>query len=216
MLSTASNACPEVIIPVDPANSALRSKAWAKGLKQWRKGRYEKALKIFRKTEKRMSREIRRLFHPKTKDAAVDNVKIQKWLQRYVYTERPSVLIKGHRFTFPALVWWSIADSACRTNAFDLAEYALKRVQELRNGGDVNQHMAVVKLYRAQFKYAARIAKNLPPDGFITPYIEGWLAAADGKRAEAQARFRLARSGAALEDQRKALKRRLDAFRLAE
>jgi len=204
------------VVPVDQGDSALKSRVWAKGLSQWRKGRFNQALQTFRKAERRLSRDIQRLFHPKTTEQAVENAKIQRWLQRYVYTERPSVIIRNHQFTFPALVWWAIADSACRTSSYNVANYALARVKDLRAGRDVDQHLAIVHLYRKRYKEADALAKTLPPDGFLTPYIEGWLAGSRDDLPRAKSRFNRARAAAALRSQRDALNRRINQYGLGQ
>ena len=209
-------ACPEMIVPVDPSDSALDSRAWRGALRLWKAGQYTRANTLFRKKEKRLARDVRRLFHPASAEKTVSNQTIQKWLQRYVYTDKPSVLIYEHRFTFPALVWWAIADTACRLGQLDTADHALKRLTELRNGGDADQHRTLVLLYREKFEQAAKLLLKLPPDGFLTPYIAGWLAASSGYRAEAKKQLQIARAAAALGSQRNALEKLISKYRLAE
>ena len=189
----AGGACPEIIVPVDPSDSALESRAWQGPLRLWQKGKYVRANASFRKKEKRLAREVRRLFHPVSAQKVVPNKTIQQWLQRYVYTEKPSVLIYQHRFTFPALVWWAIADTACRLGHLDTADHALRRLTELRNGRDADQHRALLLLHQEKFEQAAAALHRLPPDGFLTPYIAGWLAAANGQKPQAQKHLTIAR-----------------------
>ena len=214
--SLAGRACPGMIVPVDPSDSALTSRAWQDSLRLWQKGKYVRANTSFRKKEKRLARDVRRLFHPVSTQKAVPNKTIQKWLQRYVYTEKPSVLIYQHRFTFPALVWWAIADTACRLGQLDTADHALRRLIELRNGRDADQHRALLLLHQEKFEQAAASLRRLPPDGFLTPYIAGWLAAANGQKPQAQKHLNIARAAAALGSQRNALEKLITKYRLAE
>jgi hypothetical protein len=201
-------ACPEVVVPVDPRDGALRSNAWKQSLKHFRSNRYKRALKAFTKTAARLQKDAERLFQPKVGKEGT-NSEIQKWLQRHVYRKNAGVIIQGEKFTFPALVWWAWADSACRTGAYAEAARALSEVRALQRSPELLYHEAIVGLRMGQLAPAKRMLRLAPPHSFITPYVQGMIARSQGRIAVAGQRLKQAQRGAMLEDQQRAVKRAL-------
>lgn len=208
----AASACPEIIVPLNSKDSAFKSRAWRKALTHYKHRHHKRALKALRKMSRALEKTATRLFHPPDQDKAVKNVVIQRWLKKHVYTPHPGVIIRGHRFTYPQLVWWAWADTACRAGAWDEAAVALHRLGELRPGADLLYHRILIKIRRGKAQGVRPLLRKAPPDGFLTPYVEGLLAGAAGKTEEARKKLLQARGGADLEDRRKAVDSELKAL----
>lgn len=181
-------------MPIDPADPALRSEAWRGPLALFRARRYDAALQAFRKTSARLDGEVGKLFQPPMKKEPPNRL-VQRWLQRHVYARNPGVFIHGVRFTYPVVVWWAWANAACRAGGFAEAQLALKRLASLRPGADPYAR-ALVAMRLGQAARARRALKKAPPDGYLTPYLEGLLAAQDGKLDLARERLGLAQVAA--------------------
>ena len=212
LLFVSSNAiaCPEIIVPVDPQDTSLRSHRWRKALKHYKARRFPMTLKHIRKTARAIEREAKPLFHSVDKPAS--NRRIQRWLQRHMYTRFPSILTSGDGFTFPVLVWWAWADVACRTGHFQEAKRALLRLAELRSGNNLRFHQALVDLRLNDMEGARKQLRGTVPDPYLSPYLEGLIAAKKGDVAKARSKLHRAANAATLREQREAAQRVLQSL----
>ncbi|HIA02554.1 MAG TPA: hypothetical protein EYN06_00610 [Myxococcales bacterium] len=199
---SAAQACPEVSIPVNPRDSALEAHAWKRAFKDFRAKRYMAAYKKFTRTAQALQAKAERLFQPQTKKTP-SNAKIQRWLQRHVYNKKPGVLIRSDRFTFPVLVWWAWADSACRVGQLKVAERNLREVRRIQPLPALLYHEAVLGLRLGRLDAARKMLLQAPPDSFVTPFVQGMIAKHEGRLEKARERLKLAKGGAALDDQEK-------------
>ncbi len=205
---SAAHACPEVSIPVNPRDSALGAHAWKSAFKDFRAKRYKAAYQKFTRTAQTLQAKAERLFQPLTKKMP-SNAKIQRWLQRHVYNKKPGVLIRSDRFTFPVLVWWAWADSACRVGQLKVAARNLQEVRRLQPLPALLYHEAVLGLRLGQLDAARKMLLKAPPDSFVTPYVQGMIAKHEGRLKKARERLELAKGGAALDDQQKVVEQAL-------
>jgi len=195
-------ACPEIVVPVNRKDTALRSARWKTPLQAYKNRQYKSALLKFRRTAKAIDSEMQTLFHPK--DAVVANRTIQKWLQRHMYTRYPSILEAQDGFTFPVLVWWAWADTACRQGKYQEAERALNRLAALRPSSDVQFHQVVVAIHRHEWKRAKSLLAKTRPDRYLTPWAEGVLAGQRGDFVTAKNKLQRAADGAYTKERRQA------------
>ena len=193
LLPAAAEACPEIVVPLNPQDSAFHSRAWARPLRAYKAQRYRRAVPMLQRQAARLERDVKRLFHPDTAEDAVSNEMIQRWLRRHVYHPKPGVLIEGERFTFPAIVWWAWADTACRAEEYRQAYVALERLNALQPGGEVSLFRALVLLRLERHDEARQIVESAPPDAFLTPYLNGLLALSQGRREVFEEQMGLAR-----------------------
>lgn len=203
-------ACPEIIVPVNPRDTVFKSAAWRRPMGHYRARRFGRALRALQKANTTLERETEQLFHAAEDRPAPSNRTIQRWLQKHVYTRNPGVLIRADRFTYPAVVWWAWADTACRAERYGEALIALRRLREVRDGSDLNYHEALVLLRLGRTDEARKLVPTAPPDGFMTPYLEGLIARADGDLETFRSKLTLALRSAALDDRRNAVRRALD------
>ncbi len=209
LLAPAAHACPEIVVPLDPKDPAFKSSAWGSALRQYKGRRHKRALKTLRKVGAKLQKDVAALFHPNKDGKTAPNKTIQRWLQKHVHTRHPGVLIRSDRFTYPAFVWWAWADTACRAGAFVEAKVALGHVRRLRPGADLLHHEALVLLRTQKPKEARALLSKAPPDSFLTPYLEGLLARADGLEDVARAKLLEAKRASDLDDQRQAVDKAL-------
>ena len=203
-----ASACPEVVVPMDGRDPAFSSVAWKRALKAYEKRQHARAFKALSKTEAKLRGEIQSYFQPETEEATVNNSVIQKWLKRHVYHKNPGVLILGERFTFPALVWWAFADTACREGQFADAYAAILRVREVRDGPNAQRHQAMIAYRLGQIDAADKLLKSASRDGFLTPYLEGLIQRHRGEPGWKE-KLVLAKKYSDLGDQRRAVTKEL-------
>ena len=196
LFAAPSLACPEVVVPVDPADPIFRSPQWKRPLAAYSAQRFGPALTAFRSAGKTLETTSARLFQPNASGGPAKNAAIQRFLESTVYANPPALIAIGDRFSFPLSVLWAWADAACRQGSLLEAATALAKVQALRTGPDVTAHVVALALRQERFGLAEQLAKDLPPDAFFTPFVEGRLAMALGRRDEAREKFTRAKLGA--------------------
>ena len=195
---------------MDPQDTSLRSHRWRKALKHYKARRFASALKHIRKTARAIEKEAKPLFHSVDKPAS--NRRIQRWLQRHMYTRFPSILTSGDGFTFPVLVWWAWADTACRTGHFQEAKRALLKLAQLRSGSNMRFHQALVAFRLNDMEGARKQLRATVPDRYLSPYLEGLIAAKKGDVAAARTKLRQATDAAILRERREAAQRALQSL----
>ncbi len=210
LCATSVLACPEVIVPLDRKDTALRSSRWKRPLQTYRARKFKPALKQFRRTSKAIGSEVNNLFHPEGE--SVSNRIIQKWLQRHMYTRYPSILESQDGFTFPVLVWWAWADTACRQGEYAEAARALERLAAMRPSSDVRFHQTVVAIHQKQWKRAQHFFAQTRPDRFLTPWAEGIFASKTGDWETARTKLQRAADGAYMPERRQAALHALKQF----
>ncbi len=194
---------------MDPKDPAFSSSAWKTALRHYKHRRHKAANKAFTKVDTKLRQEVSTLFHPDAEGNTAKSEAIQKWLQRHVHTRNPGVMIHRDRFTYPAIVWWAWADTACRAEDYTGARVALTRLEQIRPGGDLLHHKLLLMLRLKQAKRAAKLLPKAPPDAFLTPYLEALVARANGDETRARAKLREAGKAAMLRDRQAAVKREL-------
>lgn len=202
LLTRFAAACPESVVALDPNDPSLASGVWAPAGAAWRKGDYAGALKKLRAVGARLERDVGRLFRPGRNGKAPSNAAIQRFLAATVYARPPALQVEGDRFLFPAAVLWAWADAACRQNAPEEALTALHKLQVFRDDGAVRRHLLAVALRAGRAAEAKALVRELPPEGFFTPYAEAEIARLEHDLPLAQQRLAAAEKAAITPAQR--------------
>ena len=204
--------CPEIVVPLDPKDAALTARAWKRALALYRARKHRKALQTIRKTSTKLEQAADQLFRPGKDGKTAPSKKIQRFLHTHVYTKNPSVLIRSDRFTYPQLVWWAWADTACRAGAYREAKTALARLRELRPGADILHHEILVGLRLGELERVRPLISKAFPDAFLTPFIAALVARQEGDLGRARAELLRARGSAGLAERLQVVDRELRAL----